>query len=417
MTLPTVTVAFAGTDQTCAVVSGTIRHGRDDPGSQPVASVASLDLLGPIPAGVDIGTAVTVTAHLGGTAYPRFAGRVTDLGVAWEDVDTPLPQLIAAGALSDMGRKVVGDAPWPEENDGTRVNRIIGLAGVPTDAARTDPGYIAVLARDVDAQPALDVATDAAIAGDGIVWQAKDGAVLYADVEHRRTAPIALELGACDLPGSLVWKRSLEGLVNDVRIRYGATPAGGEQPEVRYTDPASIAARGTFAASLSTQLANAGAATNRATYTVTRQAEPVWILEGLRMALEWITTPGLSAALLGLEMHALASVTGMPAGSPYTSALVFIEGWTETLEPAEDGSGVGSWLIEFATSDFCRSQTPPRWDVVDPAITWDTIGAGYTWDTIRCLPPSTARGRWHDVPASLRWDQVPAATSWDTWAG
>jgi hypothetical protein len=415
VTLPTVTVKFGGTDRTSSIMSATIRHGRSDPANLPEASTLSLALLGPLPAGVKIGTTVSLVAHLAGVDYPRFSGRVTDLGLAWDDPDTPVPQLIAAGALSDMGRVVIGDTPWPAELDGARANRVIGLAGVPTDAARTDPGQVTVLARDVDAQPALDVANDAAIAGSGLVWQARDGAVLYADGEHRRNLLVSLELVAADLPVTLGFRQSYNGLVNDVRVRWGATTP---QSEWRATNSASMALYGTIGASLSTILASALDAGALARYMISRQSVPAWVFESISMPLEWLDDidPTLGAKLLALDMHALINVTGLPAGAPWTSALQWIEGWTETITAAPNG-GVGSYRLEFAVSDYCRTAGTLRWDDVDPAYTWDTVDPSMTWDSTACLPPQPSRGRWADVSASLRWDQVAPAVTWDTWTG
>ena len=141
-----------------------------------------------------------------------------------------------------------------------------------------------MLARDVDAQPALAVASDAAIDGMGMVWQAKDGAVLYADAVHRKAVwPATFALDACILPLSVTWAKTLEGLCNDVRIRYGLPEA-----ELHATHPASIAELGTFGASLTTRLASASDANARAQFMMIRQSSPAWVLAGVQVWLELI---------------------------------------------------------------------------------------------------------------------------------
>ena len=406
MTVPEALVRIEGVSAECVVQHASIRHGRDDPSSQPEADSATLELVGPMPAGVEVGATLELLARVGGTTYPRFAGRVTDVAIGWHSVDLPAGTIVAVGELADMGRRVIGDAPYPAETDGVRVNRAIAAAGVRTDAIRSDPGTLTVLARDVDAQPALAIAVDAATDGAGFVWQATDGAVLYADAQHRRAARPVVELDACDLPLSLSWTKGLEGLVNDIRVRYGAA---NPQPEVHVTDAASIVDLGTFAASLSTRLASAGDANARAQIVAVRQSRPTWVLASLGMPLEWLDAQ-LSLALLELEVHDLLSITGMPAGAPMTSALVFVEGWSETIAP-------GSWQIELAVSDYCRTAPAPSWDEVDPLVTWDTLDAGLTWDASTCVPPYVGHGRWADVPSSLRWDLVAPSETWDTWTG
>jgi len=410
MTLPDVTIEIDGAPVECDVLQAVIRHDRDDPSSHPEADAATLEIIGAMPAGAVIGAPLTVYAlePITATPIPRFAGRISDVRIGFEDVDLPSGTLIAVGELADMGRRVIGAAPYPAEADGTRVNRAIVAAGVSTDPIRSDPGYLGVLARDVDAQPALNIARDAATDGGGFVWQATDGAVLYADAFHRRAPAVSFALEACDLPVSLAWQQGLEGMANDVRVRYGsATP----QPEVSASDPASIAEFGTHGASLSTRIAGVSDAQERANLIVVRQSTPAWTLSSLAFALE---SPGVDVALtvdlLRAEVHDLINVTGMPAGSPMASAMVFVEGWTETIV-------AGGWTLELAVSDYCRTAPAPQWDDVAPGWTWDGLDPGLTWDAISCLPPfvSGAPGRWVDVPASLRWDQVPPATTWDTW--
>lgn len=416
--LPVATVTFGTTpaEITCEVETATIRHGRDDPSSDPDADAATLGIFGLVPPEVDIGTPITVQATTAGVTSVRFVGKVTDVGIGWDSPDRPIGQIIAVGALADMGRRVVGDAPFPQETDGARANRAIALAGVPTDAARTDLGTLQVLPRDVDAQPALQVAQDAADDGGGMLWMAKDGAVLYADADHRRAAQVKLALDPCAMPLTVTWVKNLEGLVNDVRVRYGTAPEGGDQPEYHATDPVSIAARGTFASSITTRLADAAAATSRAGQMLARQAQPAWVLSGIAIYLELIGKLGADVlddatatnAVLALEMHDLVSVTGMPAGSPYTSATLWVEGWTETITWS-------SWRISYAVSAYCRTSAEPRWDDVPAATTWDTI-ADITWDQATCLPPAPPSGTWNDIPSTLRWDQIPAGTTWDTWS-
>jgi len=415
MSLPGAIVLVDGLAVECEVLHAVIRHGRDDPTTQPEADAATIELVGELPAVATIGARVELLAVDPWDAgeHERFAGRISDVRIGWASLDVPLATIIAVAELADMGRKIIGDAPYPAELDGTRVNRAIASAGVTTDALRSDPGYLTVLARDVDAQPALVVAGDAAYDGGGFLWCAKDGAVLYADAYHRRASEIALELVACDLPLELAWSLGLEGLANDVDVRYGVAPGGGEQPGVHADDPSSIARYGTHAASLTTRLADESAAQARANLIVGRQAEPAWILSSLGFPLQ---SPGvdyeLTTALLQLELHDLVAVSGMPAGAPMTNAYVYVEGWTETIDP-------GAWQLELLVSDYCRTAPPPEWDDVAPGWLWDGLDPGMTWDAISCLPPLVVGypDRWVDVPSSTRWDSLDPSIAWDEWAG
>jgi hypothetical protein len=403
-----------GTQIECQVLSATIHHGRDDPGSQPEASTAVLELVGALPSEAAIGTHIEILAELAGVGYPRFDGEITDVAVGWDTVDLTRPRIIAAGYLSRMGRRPIGDVPWPAELDGARVARILDLAGFTPDPTATDPGTVQILARDVDRQPALALAQAVASDGGGILWQDRAGVIAYADALHRRGAAVRLEVAACDVGIGLGWEASLEGLVNEAHVRYGDPPAGGgEQPEVTASDPVSIDARGLYGASLSTQIATAQDAQRRADEIVARQSDPAWVLGGLEIDLA-ILDPARTLELLeAVEIHELVSITGLPETSPATSALLWVEGWRESIEGVE-GGGI-SWRVSYATSDYCRTSAPPQWDDMQPEITWATIDPAKTWDGATCLPPQPSRHRWHDVPASMRWATLDPSITWDAW--
>lgn len=406
MSVPAAVVRVEGLEVQCEVTRATIRHGRDDASSQPNADSATLELVGVMPAEAAIGATLEVLAGVAGLEVPRFAGRITDIAIGWDSVDIPVASIVAVGELADMGRRLIR-AAYPEHLDGARVNAAIVAAGVSTDPARTDPGTLYVLGRDnvdTSTETALAVASAAAAAGNGFLWQATDGAVLYADADHRAYAVPVLTLEACDVPLGVTWAMGLEGLANDVAVAYGtASP----QAEATATDPASVAELGPYSARLATILRDAAEAQARARLIVTRQAWPAWVMAGLGFPLEFLGLE-LTADLLGLEVHDLITVTGLPAGSPATAAHLFVEGWTETL-------AAGSWVLELAVSDYCRTAPAPEWDELSPAHTWDSVTAELTWDGATCLPPPVPEGRWSDVPASDRWNTIAPAVTWDTW--
>jgi hypothetical protein len=412
-------VGAPGVDFTCLCDAVTINHGRDDATGQPEASSATVDLSRdptgrfPLPPELEIGAVVKVVTNTANASSQRFVGRVTDLTLGWEDdgAETPdaaVGQVVCTGLLDDTARRVIGDVPWPQELDGARVSRIMTAAGITLDPLFSDPGHVAVLARDVDSQPALDVARQTAESASGVVWQTRDGEIRYADSEHRRGQTSTLTLDACDLLVTPSWRRTLEGLVNSVSIGYGVDAEGGEQPRVLMSNQASIDRYGTYGLSAATMLATLADAQAMASLLMGRNSTPVWLFAALP-----VDVPGLdesrTTALLGLDMHSLLAVTGLPAvGSAPTSALLWVEGWRETLT-------ADSHEFELVVSGYCRTVPPPRWDDMNPGWTWDTMPADITWDSATCIGPPTDFGRWNDVPASLRWDAVPATTTWDTW--
>lgn len=403
-------------DASCLVDEVTIHHGRDDTDSQPEASTATITLDlggGTLPPSVDVGSRITVATTLGGTTLTRFVGRITDVALGWDDKGEQTPeagtgQLIAVSQLADLGRRVVGDTPFPQELDGARVARVLALAGITLNPATSDPGTVQITPRDVDAQSALDVAQDAAESASGVVWQTRGGEVRYADNLHRRRAASALELDACDVLVTPTWARTLAGLLNKVTVAYGVAPGGGEQPTVSASNTVSITRYGTYDYSLTTHLAALADAQAMAGLLLARNSSPMWAMPSLPVDLVGLSDAD-TLTVLGLDVHSLITLTGLPvvAGAP-TVANLWVEGWQERLT-------WGGHDLELNVSGYCRTAPAPLWDDLLPAQTWDTIGT-LTWDEAVCLGPPLPGGRWTDVPASTRWDGVPASVTWDTWA-
>ena len=393
-------VLVGSADISCLVDSVSISHGRDDPGSQPEASSAtislSVDAPDLLPGVVDVGALVAVTSQTAGGTYERFSGRVTDLALGWDEAgaDTPdngVGQIVAVGILAELGRRVVGDTPFPQELDGARVARVMAAAGITLDPLFSDPGTVQLLPRDVDAQQALDVAHSAAVSATGVLWQTRAGLVRYADSDHRRGATAALTLDACDVLVSPTWRRTLEGLVNSVSIGYGPEPVEGDASRYVASNAESIAKWGTYAYSTTTELAALSDAQAQGELLLVRNSSPVWVMAALP-----VDVAGLDAAqyeaLLGLDMHSLVTLTGLPGlGTAPTSAHLWVEGWREEL-------AWGTHELELVVSGYCRTVPPPRWDDVASSWQWD----GYTIT-------ETRRNRFLNPSATVD------ATYWQPW--
>lgn len=412
-------------DITCLVESLTIRHGRDDTSSQPEADSCTLTLSldlnaeewppqsGNAPLVLDVAATLYVWAYLGPNWFAqRFAGRVTDIDQEWDDAGEETPdnliiQVMATGVLAEMGRRAIGDEPWPQELDGDRIKRIMTAAGLTFDPATSDPGTVQILPRDVDNQPALDIAQSCAASASGILWSTRGGQIRYADANHRRNTQPDIELDACDILVSPHWIRTTQGLMNYVSIGYGVAAEGGDQPRYWNLHTQSRAKYGRFDYSTTTELATFDDAKALGQMLIARNRQPVWIMAALPVDLD-----GLSEAdtqtVLSLEMHSLISLTGLPAGAGApTTAVLWVEGWTETM-------AWGSHSLELLVSGYCRTAPAPQWDQVAPEMLWDSMGS-MTWDDSACFGPQPNLGRWADVPASTRWDQVAPATTWDNY--
>jgi hypothetical protein len=308
--------------------------------------------------------------------------------------------------LADLGRRVVGDTPYAQQLDGARVAAVLAAAGMTLDPLFSDPGTVQILPRDIDSQPALEVAQGTATSANGMVWETRAGEVRYADAAHRRGVQPTLTLDACDVLITPVWSRTTEGLLNRVSLGYGPVPEEGEQARYVADAPASVARYGRYELSAETELALLADATALGQLLLTRNSTPVWVMSELPVDIKGLD-PARTDALLALDVHGLVTLTGLPAaGAAPSTAHLWVEGWTERLAWGEHD-------ITLAVSGYCRTAPAPTWNDTDPAWTWDTVLG--TWDDASCMGPPLQLGRWDDVPASTRWDLVAPAITWDTW--
>lgn len=420
----TVTLAPVGggapVDISCLIDSVRIQHGRTDTESQPEASACSLTLtldmdVDTYPAPLDVGAVVRVVTTYSGVDYPRFSGRVTDINQGWQSAGEDTPDhteidVIATGVLAELGRRVVGDTPYPQQLDGARVAAIMTTAGITLDPAFSDPGTVQIRPRDIDSQPALDVAQSAASSAGGLIWETRAGDVRYADSEHRTNMAAVIEIDACDILVTPIWTRSTAGLINKVSIGYGVAPEGGEEPRYVAERADNIDAYGDYGLSASTELAALADATAMGQLLLVRNGRPVWIMSELPVDVGGLSDAD-TVAFLGLDTHALISLIGLPAiGTAPTSALLWLEGWAEELS-------YGGHDVTLTVSGYCRTSPAPRWNSLPSSWTWDTITPpATTWDDASCFGPLPSENRWADVPASQRWDQLPPATTWDNYS-
>lgn len=401
-------------DLTCLVDQVSINHGRTDTDSQPEASSATVDLSlitgqEALPDSLEVGGILRVETRTAAIDSTRFVGRITDIAYGWEEAGDSTPnrvqaQVIAVALLADLGRRIVGDVPWPQELDGARVSRIMAAAGVTLDPTFSDPGTVQVIPRDVDSQAALEVAQSTAGSGQGVVWHTRTGDVRYADANHRRGATPALELDSCDLLVTPVWRRTTEGLLNRVSLGYGVPPEEGEQPRYLADAPTSVERYGRYELSTETELATLADATALGQLLLNRNSSPVWVMSELPVAMKDLDA-SQTTALLAADMHTLLRLTGLPvAGAAPTSALLWVEGWQETLT-------WGDHELTLCVSGYCRTTPAPQWDDLDAAWTWDEIGGVDT----RSAPARRFYLTYGGTPGASpaygsTWEQTPTGT-------
>ena len=365
------------------------------------------------------GGAYTATAQV----RPSTGGiGIVQGGVALGSNVPPNPALVGTQTISVNGRADSSGnffiSFWPYSK-AVSTGKTAAVVNVTLTAqhqvpqGQIDPGTVQILARDVDKKPCLTLLQELANDAGGIAWHTRDGAICYADAEHRRGEPSALTLDCSQILMAPQWSKTTQGVVNDTTVSYGVPVSGSEQPTVSAQDNNSIASFGRLAVSQSTQLATSSDASQRAQETIVRGANPVWNMPVIPIDLaDSYVDEAQTRRLLLLEMNALIAVTGLPAQGPYVSRQLWIEGWDEGIAAS---NGVGSWTLDFAVSDYCRTAPAPRWDDIAATYTWDTI-PDIKWDEAQCMGPQPPSGTWNDIAASLRWDDVTASITWDTWS-
>ena len=407
----------------------TIRHGREDVDAQPTAGTASVLVdraaLAQLPTlGDELRVELSAAAltQLGASptaaaaARVRFVGDVTDARLAPRTAaGQSLLQLVAVAPLARLARGLrIGDTPWPAELDGPRAARILArcaaLAGVVVDYV--GPGTATVLARDVDAQPTMQLLADLAAATGGQLHAARDGRLSWHDANHRRNAPTVVKLRPDDVMRDVEWLLDLSGVVNDVTVAYGVEavqPGNTEasKPTTSVVDPVAVARYGRTAATLDTELQTAAAAVERARQLVGRRSRPAWRIDGVEVELLRTLHATQALALLAAQPGSLLRVTGWPDAGPEQAARLFVEGWTESA--TRNGYGLSLDVVGWGAAG-----ASPRWVDVDPDTSWTEVPTGLTWLAALGWDTDADLGRWLDLPDSGQsWTQHPT-TSWAT---
>lgn len=227
-----------------------------------------------------------------------------------------------------------------------------------------DPGTVAVVAVDGtqpgDALSLLDsIGEDAA----ALVAYRRGGTVEYQDANRRGpdVSPSAFLDAATILASQFTPGQDVGGVVNDVEVRYGVDGSG----VFRVVDEESVAARGRFQVSLSTQLAGAPDAADLATRIVGRLGVPRWSTPTTRVPVWWIDE-GTAHDVLALDVSDLVAWE-LPPSLSMLEPVQWCEGWDDRVDWR--GSRC-EWTVALSLSDRSRFVAPVLWRDVDPGTTW-----------------------------------------------
>jgi hypothetical protein len=405
---PRATVTVGGQDFTGATLGDvTITRGRDVVYQQPPAGYARINVIDIAGTGLDLNISRTLTVTVKDSTDADlvvFSGYVTDVSADIYDpgvgpqAPAAIYSLYAVGPLARLSRRVGLFAGRPAETDGDRILAAVA-AGLATswqeaagawedvdptvtwatfdpayDPALIDAGVFDLVALDPDdgGYTALDIAAEASDSGEGLLYETLDGYVGWANADARglNTSQIPVT-GDMITAGGLRTSASIADLANRVTVAY---PGGSETAQ----DDISIVDYTLFDRRITTSLANATNAGDRAEAYVERHAYPTINLDAISIRLDTLTDDTVRDQLLAAYSGTGILLTGLPATLGITRLDGFIEGTTLRLDQFRAD-------LRLNVSDASLSYFSVRWSGVTPTLTWDTVDAMLTWQDARSL--------------------------------
>ena len=374
----------------------TVTRGRRTVYERPNAGYASIEFrdLGDMPT-LRVGREVVIALDdTAGQPVTVFTGLLSD----WSSqtiVTGSQPLVVyrvqAVGPLALLNRRQVLVAGSPAENDGERVLAAVKGADltweeVPftltwadaegtwetfgqVDTTLIDDGVfdLAALPATDGGYNALQVAQDAGFSGEGILFEAPDGRIGYANADRRfaneQAGFLTIPAAVLDVQG-LTLQQQLAEITNRVTVEY----SGGA---VIRDDPFSITEFGLFERDIQTTLVNESNAIARAEEFVSRHATPGLILEELPLNL--LSVPdALRDSLLTVNSNDAIEVTGIPNRVGLTAFQGFVEGLTLTADTFTAD-------ITLTVSDKSLSVGSQRWGQVPDTLAWEDVNATLEW--------------------------------------
>lgn len=363
-------------NRSAALYSAKITHGTDDPRDHANPPTATLVLyrapgtpgaamtLPQLGQRLQFRAATNLTTWAGAGAaekLTRFTGEVTDVQI---DPVRHLVTVTAAGFRARANRVNLNVETWRRERDGARVARTLDACGLPAVAAGTiDPGTVPLLPPDGPTRRASEILNDTATSSLGRIVERRTGAIDWHDSAHRAGATSRLTLTPDNLLNDFEWTQRAGDLTNRVTVRYGDrqettidATAGGDawEDQIATSLPAHA------------QAALVGA------ITAGRYRTPRWRLPAVELDLVRTLPPALLQPVLALQAGDLITLDNLPAGGPYTTRQVFIEGIQEQLTAR-------AWRLTLHVSDIEIGAAPLRWIDLDTPRPWTALNPTRDW--------------------------------------
>jgi hypothetical protein len=346
-------------------------------------------------------TVVVQIKNYSGTLVTIYTGYVTDVQASVLDAGGTnlvyVTDIICTGALSKLANKDVNSAGYSEEQDGTRMLKVVTEAfgtkwsQLPTTQIWTDyttetwndllgvtttyidtPGTYTLYAATAELTNGYDYASVVADSGQGQLYERTDGNLGYSDQDARSTYVTAN--GFTNIPKNHILAdgiavlTSRNNLINDAIISYGNPAATSET-----IDATSIDLYGKIAATTTTYLKNSSDADTYGARQVLLNAYPNPVISGIGIQID---APTMSSTLLNSLVNVFfgmpISMTDIPSLLYPTDFFGYVEGWNWTINRF-------TARLDLNVSDFAYSAVPVAWEDVYISETWDTLDPDLKW--------------------------------------
>jgi len=400
-------LTVAGVDYTDIAISD-IAHqaGRDDIYTQPNPSylqVALVALSGQtLPFQINDSLSLQVK-NSSGTYVNLFGGDVTDVTVevgATGSLATVVNYtILAMGSLVKLAKEIYNDN-LSQDEDGDQIYELLSsvlLASwndIPAattwatyNATETwatagnqglgeidQPGLYTMSARSADPDTVYNIASFIADSAFGYMYEAPNGDIGYAGVDHRQTYLIAN--GYVDLDAKHALGQGLSTITrsadirNDIYINYG----NNFNSQATATSAESIGLYGYKAENINSTIHSGVDAQEVADRYIAQRAFPLAAFQSITFP---ITNPQIDNSdrdnLLGVFMGQPLNIQNLPTQISNGEFEGYVEGWRWSTRFNE-------LFLTINLSPVAFSQVAMRWDTVPITETWNTIDPTLTWE-------------------------------------
>lgn len=340
-----------------------ITHGRTNMGVQPDAPTASFTWLGTT-CPIAIGDTIEILLDLPVAGTHRTWGDANanwgSLGISWSGAEisrvprftgkvATVQALEAAGDVQEWAVGCVGHQAGlgavlvnlnrPAESDHDRVRAICAAAGIPVSIVGLVENQ---LLPDSIYRDALGALQEVAAWTAGLIWQSRDGTMVYGTPDHR-TGPAQGILPESATLDGVEWDQGITQIVNHLVVTFG-------DPETQntYRDDDSIAQWGFRHAEQSTKLALEQDADIFGQTIIIRRAQPYWSMPGVVVnSIDCTDSEYWQLNSLAVGVGVLIPIPAEP-GPIGTQTTWTVEGWQEVWDTPDNQR------FQFALSDRVR---------------------------------------------------------------